>query len=334
MDRRRRRTAAPLAVAGRLAAGLLLAGLVGAGALAARGAPAIRAMQWVAPGADPARALGSLPTECLKRPADPVAAHRVEVGRAAFRTPIVLGGQAGRAGISCESCHRAGRNNPDFLFPGVSGAPGTADVTSSLFSTHRGNGIDDPKPIPDLAGPRSALKVSQAPAERKLEPFIHGLIAEEFDGPEPSPAVLGGLAAYVRALDPAACPAASRQPLGVAMLMDDVRRALRAGQAEIARGDPATAGVMIAAARTRLGLIDERFDTPALATSRRALRTADRQLADAQAGLRAGRPDVSAALAGWLARSRPLEARLVSQSPRSLFDPARLTQAAKRRLPG
>ena len=334
MDRRRRRTATPLAVAGRLAAGLLFAGLAGAGALAARGETAIRAMQWVAPSADPARALGSSPTECLKRPADPEAAHRVEVGRAAFRTPLVLGGQAGRAGISCETCHRAGRSNPDFLFPGVSGAPGTADVTSSLFSTHRGNGIDDPKPIPDLAGPKSALKISQARGDRKLEPFIHGLITEEFDGPEPSPAVLDSLAAYVRALDPAACPAAPRRPLGVAMLMDDVRRALRAGQTEIARGDPATASVMIAAARSGLGGIDERFDTPALAASRRALRAADRQLADAQAGLRAHRPDVTAALAGWLARSHPLETRLIGQAPRSLFDPGRLTQAAKRRLPG
>ncbi|WP_309604575.1 hypothetical protein [Phenylobacterium sp.] len=312
----------------------MLAGLAGGGVLAARGESAIRAMQWMAPGADPARVLGSSPTECLRRPADPLVAHRVEVGRAAFRTPLVLGGQAGRAGISCETCHRAGRSNPDFLFPGISGAPGTADVTSSLFSTHRDNGIDDPKPIPDLSGPKSALKVSQARGDRKLEPFLDGLITQEFDGPEPSPAVLDGLAAYVRALDPAACPAAPRQPLGVSMLMDDVRRALRAGQAEIARGDPATARVMIAAARTRLGLIDERFDTPALAASRRALRAADRELADAQAGLRAGRPDVSASLAAWLRRSRPLEARLVGQSPRSLFDPARLAQAAKRRLPG
>ena len=338
MDRRWRRTATPLAVAGFLAGflagGLVLAGLAAAGAAAARSGPAIRAMQWVAPGADPARALGSSPTECLKPPLDPTMAHRVEVGRAAFRTPMVLGGQAGRAGISCETCHRAGRDNPDFLFPGVSGAPGTADVTSSLFSTHRGNGIDDPKPIPDLAGPKSALKVSQASADRKLEPFIHGLITEEFDGPEPSPAVLDGLAAYVRALDPAACPAAPRRPLGVEMLMDDVRRALRAGRTQIVRGDPATASVMVAAARTRLGLIDERFDTPALAASRRTLRAADRQLADAQARLRTGRPDAAPALADWLRRSRPLEARLVGQAPRSLFDPARLIEAAKRRLPG
>nr|QQZ49991.1 hypothetical protein JKL49_25640 [Phenylobacterium glaciei] len=72
------------------------------------------------------------------------------------------GGQAARAGVACETCHRSGRSNPDFLFPGVSGPPGSADVTSSLFSSHRGDGIDDPVPIPDLSGPRAGLKVAPA----------------------------------------------------------------------------------------------------------------------------------------------------------------------------
>jgi hypothetical protein len=290
-------------------------------------------MLWIAPGADAARALGSAPTECLKRPFDPTAALSVEVGRAAFRTPVLLGGQAARAGIACESCHRAGRTNPDFLFPGVSGAAGTADVTNSLFSTHRGNGIDDPKPIPDLSGPKSKLKVSQAPGDPALASFIHGLITEEFDGPEPPPAVLAGLAAYVRALEPAACPAAQRIPLGVESLMDDARRALVAARTEIATGDAPTAIVMIAAARARLGLIDERFDTPALAPDRDRLRAADRRLALAQQALRDHRPGVAPALTGWLAASRSLEARLATAAPRSLFDLQRLAQAANRRLP-
>jgi hypothetical protein len=327
LDRRRPRPAAALA-------GLALAGVAGALAFAAPGDPPIRAMLWVAKTADPARAFGSTPTECLKVPTDAALAHQVEVGRAAFRTPVVLGGQAGRAGISCETCHRSGRTNPDFLFPGVSGAPGTADVTSSLFSTHRGNGVDDPKPIPDLSGPKSSLKIRQAPADQALEPFIHGLITEEFDGPEPPAAVLEGLAAYVRALEPAACPAAPRQPLSVAMLMGDARRALNTAQAEIVAGDNATAVVMIAGARARLGLIDERFDAPALAGSRDALRAADRELADAQAGLRQPRADVAATLAAWLADSSRLEAGLLAKAPQSLFEPGHLAAAAKHRLPG
>ena len=336
MDRRRRRPAKELAAAG-LFGGLVLAGFAGVSALAAAAAlgdAPIRGMLWVAKDADPARALGSVPTECLKVPADPVLAAKVEVGRAAFRTPVLLGGQAGRAGINCETCHRDGRANPDFLFPGVSGAPGTADVTNSLFSTHRGNGIDDPKPIPDLSGPKARLKVSQVPADRKLEPFIHGLITEEFDGPEPTPAVLEGLAAYVRALDPAACPAKARQPLDLGLLMADARRAIRAAEVEAAAGDGATAVVMVASARSRLGLIDERYAGPALARPRAALRAADRRLAEAQDALRGRRPDAPRRLAAWLADSGPLEIRLQARQKASLFNPALLAQAVKRRLPG
>ena len=332
MDRRRRRPAKELA-----ALGFVLAGFAGASALAAvaaLGDAPIRGMLWVARDADPARALGSVPTECLKVPADRAQAARVEVGRAAFRTPVLLGGQAGRAGITCETCHRAGRANPDFLFPGVSGAPGTADVTNSLFSTHRGNGVDDPKPIPDLSGPKARLKVSQVPAEKKLEPFIHGLITEEFDGPEPSPAVLEGLAAYVRALDPAACPAKARQPLDVGLLMADARRAIRAAEAETTAGDAATAVVMVASARSRLGLIDERYAGASLARSRAALRAADHRLAEAQEALRGHRAEAPRLLAAWLADSRPLEIQLQARQKASLFNPALLAQAVKRRLPG
>ena len=313
-------------------AGLVLAGATAA--VAATAVPPIRAMLWVPRDADPARALGSAPTECLRPHTDPALALRIEVGRAAFRTPVVLGGQAARAGVSCETCHRSGRTNPDFQFPGVSGAPGTADVTNSLFSTHRGNGTDDPKPIPDLSGPKDRLKIDQAPGAAKLEPFIHGLIVEEFDGPEPSPAVLDGLAAYVRALSPAACPAKPRQPLSVALLMDDARRALRAAQATAA-GDRPTAVTMVASARARLGLIDERFADPGLGAERAALRAADARLAQAQAALRESRPEAPAAIAAWLVDSPGLQGALTRREPASLFDPGRLAKAAaKRRLPG
>jgi len=329
LDRRRRRPATKLAAA----LSLLIAGTAGA-ALAALSDPPIRAMLWVARDAPTARALGSAPTECLKLPADPALALKVEVGRAAFRTPVLLGGQAARAHITCETCHREGRDNPDFLFPGVSGAAGTADVTNSLFSTHRGNGIDDPKPIPDLSAPKARLKVDQDPATQKLEPFLHGLITEEFDGPEPTPAVMAGVAAYVRALDPAACPARPRQPLGVALLMSDARRALRAAQAEREAGDAATAVTLVAGARSRLGLIDERYAGPRLAGERTRLHDADARLARIQTALRDGRADAGTQITAWLAASQALEAGVAARQPASLFDPARLTAAAKRRLPG
>ncbi|THD77053.1 MAG: hypothetical protein E7812_13935 [Phenylobacterium sp.] len=320
-----------LAVAGALG----LAAAAGALAPAASpGGPPLRAMRWAPADVDPVATFARAPTECLRLPAEARAALSVEVGRAAFRTPVLLGGQAARAGVACETCHKAGRSNPTFLFPGVSGAPGTADVTDSLFSTHRGDGIDNPKPIPDLSGPKAKLKIAQAPADHKLEPFIHGLVTEEFDGPEPAPAVLDGLAAYVRALSPAACPKAASQPVTVAYLLADARRAVRAAQGEMALGDAPTAVLMLASARTRLGLIDERYADPGLAALRAQLRAADHRLAEAQDAVRAHSPSIGADLAAWLAASHPLEARLAAREPASLFNPALLTQAARRRLPG
>ncbi len=284
-------------------------------------------MRWVAAGTDPQRAFATTPAECLRLPREPQAALSVEVGRAAFGTPVLLGGQAARAGLTCESCHRAGRDNPDFQFPGASGAPGTADVTLSLFSSHRGNGVHDPRPIPDLSGPRTRLTV--APAD--LATFIRGLIVEEFDGPEPAPAVLAGLAAYVRALEPAACPRPARAPVTVARLMDDARRALTAAEAKLAAGDAATAVAMVAAARARLGLIHERY--AGMATEQARLRAADAELATVQAAIREALPGAAADLRRWPTDSRPLEVALTAAEARSLFNPARLSQAKTRRLP-
>lgn len=296
-------------------------------ALAADARLPLRAMAWVPPNADPVRIFAATPSECLRIPRDPAQALSVEIGRAAFRTPVLLGGQAARAGLSCESCHRAGRDNPDFQFPGASGPPGTADVTLSLFSSHRGNGVHDPKPIPDLSGPRARLKVTPA----DLPGFIRGLIVEEFDGREPPPTVLAGLTAYVAALGPAACPARPRAPETPAALLDDARRALRAAEASVKAADRPTAVLMIAAARAQLFLIDERYaGQPALVTR---LRAADGQLRDLQAAVRDGRPDAAQGLARWRAASTGLEAALAARQSASLFDPGRLKKATNRRLP-
>ena len=327
MDRRRTR-------AGRLIlAPALAAGALTLGALAATADPPLRAQRWLAAGADAARILTSTPGECLERPADPQAALAVEVGRAAFRTPVLLGGQAARAGLSCEACHRSGRDNPQFSFPGISGAPGTADVTSSLFSSHRGDGVDDPRRIPDLSEPKARLKVDQASDTRALETFIHGLVVEEFNGPEPAPRIIAGLAAYVRALDPAACPARAEAPITTRLYLDDARSAVRAAEALAAQGETSSAALMIAAARARLGLIDERFAGPGLTGERARLRAADAALAASVARLRAGRP-VQAELAAWRDRSAEMERVLVRREAASLFNPARLAAARGEVLPG
>jgi hypothetical protein len=307
-----------------LAACALLLGGAGAAGLAG-----VHPARWLAPGADPVAALGSAYVECLTPPRDPEQAYLVEIGRTAFRTPMVLGGQAARAGIACESCHQGGRRNPDFFFPGLSGAPGTADVTSALFSSHRDDGIDNPRPIPDLGGPKSALKVAQDPASPALETFIHGLITQEFDGAEPPPTVLKGLAAYVRALDPAACPAKPRAPVRVAAYIEEARDAVRAAAAALDHHDAAAATLMLEGARWRLGLVDERYDAPASVGARAQLRAAALDLTADLAAIRAGDPKATERLNLWLARTPDWSAPLEREEHRSLFDTGRLAEAAR-----
>lgn len=267
----------------------------------------LREARWLAPNTLFA-GLTRQPAECLKLPSDPVERRRVEIGRIAFGAPLLLGGQAARAGLSCSSCHRNGRGNRDFLFPGLSGAAGTADVTSSLMSKKRGDGDVNPKPIPDLAAPAAMLKISRDPKGRALEQFIHGLVVEEFDGPEPAPAVLDGLAAYVRAIGPEACRGRD-MPVSLAKRLEEAESAVALAR----RSDPATRRLLLAAARSALGAIDERFRIPGMEASRALLREADRELA----AIRAASDGEDQWLRRWPARKR----RLRAQEDRSLFSP-------------
>jgi hypothetical protein len=280
---------------------------------AAAGAPSlpISEARWLAPGAQ-YRGLARQPRECFVPPRDPAGRRSAAIGRAAFRAPLLLGGQAARARLSCASCHVQGRGNPDFLFPGLSGAPGTADITSSVMSSHRGDGTVNPVPIPDLAAPPARLKISRDRTSRALERFIRGLVVEEFDGPEPSPAVLDGLAAYVRAIAPCRGP---DEPVTLRGRLRDVEAALALAEA----GDPATAKLLIAAARSTLGAIDERFRRPGLERSRAVLREADGELK----AIRNGGGSLAAWRQRWPARRRAL----LRDEPRSLFAPAVLRRA-------
>jgi hypothetical protein len=296
-------------------------------------APPLRALRWLAPGVDASVALTRRPTECLAIPADAEAAYEVELGRAAFRTPLVLGGQAARAGIDCETCHRSGRNNPDFDFPGISGAPGTADVTTSVLSSHLNDGALAPKPIPDLSGPKTALSTPQDLVSGALEARIAEIDTQEFDGPPPPAAVLKGLAAYVRALSPAACPASATEPVTAAGALADVRRAVLAAVAAIDHGDRPAAAVMIEAARTQLGDIDERYAGAVLGPARQALELASADLAAAAADTDRRPAAARADLVIWLAEAPRWSPRVLSVEPASLYNPVRLAAAA-RQAPG
>lgn len=305
MDRRRRRAA-------------LIISLAAALSLPAAAAP-LKAQRWLASGADP-RTLARQPAECLAKPTGERALS-IEIGRAAFRSPTLLGGQAARAGLSCESCHRNGRGNPDFHFPGISGEPGTADVTASLFSRRRGDAAFNPKPIPDLGGPASGLKVSRGEAAARRR-FIHGLVVEEFDADEPPPAVLQGLSDYVGALG--TCPA-TPTALRVGNYASDAVRAVRAARGALAKGDDRTALVMVAAARARLGQIAERYPGEDLAPVRARLLQADAALVKARDDIAAGESvRASQWLNRWVMMSGTWRRPIRATEPQSLFSEERL----------
>ena len=282
----------------------------------------IREARWLQT-SDLAADLTHQPPECRSRYADAATERSARIGRIAFRAPLLLGGQAARAGLSCSSCHNNGRSNAHFHFPGLSGDPGTADVTASLMSSHRGDDIFDPKPIPDLAGDPKKLKVSRDPGKDDLKRFIHGLITQEFDGPEPPPAVLDGLATYVRSLSPPACRGLQATPIRLSSMLDDVDTAMRLAGHSVADGDKATERLLIGAARSMLGRIDERFQLAGGETSRALLRDADSDLKTMELAQILS-PD---AFRQWRRRWPARAHQLLEAEPRSYFSEAVLRRA-------
>ncbi|MBJ7442100.1 MAG: hypothetical protein JHD35_24200 [Sphingopyxis sp.] len=296
----------------------MLALAVPAGLAAAGDGPFARVLLWTAPGAEFTE-LAEQPRQCPRSNlAAGASAEALAAGEALFNSPALLGGQASKAGLSCAACHRGGRDNPHFLMPQLSGAPGTADVTNSFFGPQRANARFDPVVIPDLAMPG---KISRAPGNPELARFVRNLVVEEFSGAEPSPAMLDALTAYVRTIG--ACPAegGKAQPRRLAdqlRLIDQVLVGARA-----ASSDAALRRQLIAAARHQLGLIDERYALRHAAL-RRDLLAASRDLA------RIGEDDARwhPALQKWHAHfASRLAPRLRQQEAASFYDPARLRRA-------
>lgn len=255
----------------------------------------IRALRWIAPEADKVAVLTTRPGACIKD--YPVAVttrdgrsvvSQIEIGEIAFESPALLGGAAGRMGLSCASCHLNGRGNPDFQLEGVSGEPGTADITGNLLSRVRGDAVFNPVPIPDLAA-RDGRQMKDR-ASDAFRTKLHGLIVEEFDGQEPPAAVFEAVRAYLDALDVRWCA----DPSGRMQLsrFDDTNTAGvafgAAGNFAIA-GDTSSALLMARASREALERAHERFVAPEQGDVRAALIEASRAIAAWADDIRAGR---------------------------------------------
>jgi hypothetical protein len=229
----------------------------------------IAALKWLDDAADPIAHLTTQPATCVSVPEDPA----VKRGALLFASPVLLGGQAAKAGLSCAACHRNGRGNPDFVFTGISGPPGTADVTHGLFSKIRADQVFNPVSIPDLATESGRTQVDRQLAG-VLEAFLTAQIVEEFSGSVPEPQVVSDLAAYVRALDERACAADSFEPQS---WQTEVSQ-LRSGLDE----QVVNSGAHIGAMRAALGRLHNRFPAGEDAALRADLIAFSRSLASGE----------------------------------------------------
>jgi hypothetical protein len=125
----------------------------------------------------------------------------VGLGDLAFNSPGILGDVARRAGISCATCHVNGASNPRLFIPGLSTRPGNFDTTGALFNSKADNHVLDPVRIPSLRGARYLAPYGHDGRIASLREFVRNVIVGEFAGPEPTPAILDALAAYIQEID-------------------------------------------------------------------------------------------------------------------------------------
>ncbi len=127
--------------------------------------------------------------------------YLVNLGDLAFNSNSILGDPARRAGLSCGTCHVNGAGNSKLFVPGMSTKSGNFDTTGPLFNPKAHNGARDPVRIPSLRGARSLAPYGNDGRTSSLREFVRNVIVNEFSGPEPSPAILDALVAYIEDID-------------------------------------------------------------------------------------------------------------------------------------
>jgi cytochrome c peroxidase len=127
--------------------------------------------------------------------------YLVNLGDMAFSSPLIFGGLARQSSISCNTCHQSGAGNPKLFVPGLSTHPGNFDTTSAIFQPKADNGVLDPVTPPSLRGARYLYPYGHDGRFASLRDFVRNVIVNEFAGPEPSPAILDGLVAYIQDIE-------------------------------------------------------------------------------------------------------------------------------------
>lgn len=94
-----------------------------------------------------------------------------------------------------------GSSNPKFFIPQMSSALGTFDTSGPLFNPNADDHAFNPVRIPSLRGARYLAPYGQDGRAASLRDFVRNVIVVEFSGPEPSPAILDAVVAYIQDID-------------------------------------------------------------------------------------------------------------------------------------
>jgi hypothetical protein len=298
-----------------LLAFLLLLIPVAAGAQSLSGA-----REWLPPGSLSLDALSLHPDEA--QDGGRQQSFYAEYGRLAFRSPMILGGTARKAGLSCQACHPNGHANEDFFIPGLSDAHGRIDVSNAFWNIRGENHRDDPLIIPTLRGVKTKERFGHDGRTASLREFTRRVIVTEFAGAEPDPTLLDALVAYMETLPPAT---PRDHPITLEGDLADIGRHLDTLQVPLAEEDAALAQTIATMIRGQLGFIHERLEGERLASAREIVVGWSRELeaiADlAAAGQWRAAREHRAALRAAVAVP---PAALADAGPHSLYDPARL----------
>ncbi len=127
--------------------------------------------------------------------------YLINLGNLAFSSPSILGDVARQAGLSCGTCHVNGAGNAKFFMPKMSTRPGNFDTTGPLFNPKANNFVLDPVRIPSLRGARYLAPYGADGRMASLRDFVRNVIVNEFAGPEPSPAIVDAIVAYIQDID-------------------------------------------------------------------------------------------------------------------------------------
>lgn len=267
-------------------------------------------LNWLNAESDRVAALTQRPPSCLAKPATRDLQDQHKLGEIIFNSPALLGGQAEKKGLSCGSCHNNGRSNPNFQFEAVSGAPGTADVTSGLFSKVRADNTFNPVPIPDLALPDGQDQVDRTD-RAALAVFVRGQIEDEFGGDPPPEPVFEALLTYLQSIDAPASDC-EQHPFYTADWTGDWDAAKLAADQAATSQTRQTRAFYIRTARLSLGRIHDRYNAHEHANIRAELIEMSRRLS---------------ANRGWPENTDALRARLQSAAKTSFYDAQALSGA-------